>query len=75
MMKKTDGKADLRGGGTSEVRLTAPIVAAAAIVSPIIEKLNISVNAHVSSIGKINSPPISDCPHKWATKEYEKLDV
>lgn len=28
MMKKTDGKADLRGGGTSSARLTAPIVAA-----------------------------------------------
>ena len=32
MMKKTDGEADLRGGGTSSARLTAPIVAAAAII-------------------------------------------
>ena len=73
MMKKTDGKADLRGGGTSSARLTAPIVAAAAIVSPIIEKLKISVNAHVSSIGEINSPPISQCPQKWATEECRDI--
>ena len=52
MMKKTDGKADLRGGGTSSARLTAPIVAAAAIITPIIEQLKIRVNAHVSSIGE-----------------------
>ena len=73
MMKKTDGKADLRGGGTFSARLTAPIVAAAAIIGPIIEQLNISVNAHVSSIGKITSPPISECPVKWANDACQEI--
>ena len=73
MMKKTDGKADLRGGGTSSARLTAPIVAAAAIISPIITKLNITVNAHVSSIGIINAPTISSCPAKWESEECQQI--
>ena len=73
MMKKTDGKADLRGGGTSSARLTAPIVAAAAIITPIIEELKISVNAHVSSIGEITSPQISECPPKWANNACREI--
>ena len=73
MMKKTDGKADLRGGGTSSARLTAPIVAAAAIIAPIIEELKISVSAHVSSIGEITSPPISKCPAKWANDKCQEI--
>ena len=73
MMKKTDGKADLRGGGTSSARLTAPIVAAAAIITPIIEELKISVNAHVSSIGEITSPQITECPPKWANNACREL--
>ena len=34
MMLKTDGKADLRGGGTSSARMTAPLVAMAALLRP-----------------------------------------
>ena len=73
MMKKSGGKADLRGGGTSSARLTAPIVAAAAIISPIIDKLNIKVNAHVSSIGNIKAKPISSCPEKWQSPECQEI--
>ncbi len=73
MMKKTDGKADLRGGGTSSARLTAPIVAAAAIISPIISDLKINIDAHVSSIGSINAMSISTCPQKWATKTCQDI--
>lgn len=73
MMKKTDGAADLRGGGTSSARLTAPIVAAAAVISPIIDALNIKVNAHVSAIGAIKSTPITDCPPKWANDECQQI--
>ena len=65
MLKRTDGKADLRGGGTSSARLTAPIVAAAAIIQPILENLGISMEAHVSAIGHIESRPINECPPKW----------
>jgi len=73
MMKKTDGKADLRGGGTSSARLTAPIVAAAAIITPITKALKISIDAHVSSIGSINANPISTCPPKWANEACQNI--
>ena len=73
MMKKTDGKADLRGGGTSSARLTAPIVAAAAIISPVIAKLGIEVNAHVSAIGSVRAVPIAQCPAKWHNEECQAI--
>ena len=73
MMMKTDGNADLRGGGTYSARLTAPIVAAAAIIAPIISYLKITIDAHVSSIGAINSKPISACPEKWATETCQAI--
>ncbi|MEC8242088.1 MAG: chorismate synthase [Candidatus Thermoplasmatota archaeon] len=73
MMKKTDGKADLRGGGTSSARLTAPIVAAASLVSPIIDRLNIEVSAHVSAIGNLRAQPISQCPAKWINEECRAI--
>ena len=73
MMKKTDGKADLRGGGTSSARLTAPIVAAAAIISPIIAKLGIEVSAHVSAIGNVKSKPIAQCPEKWQSEDCQLI--
>ena len=50
---KTDGKADLRGGGTSSARLTAPIVAVAAILSPLLKEIGVKIEGHVSSIGNI----------------------
>ncbi len=73
MMKKTSGKADLRGGGSSSARLTAPIVAAASLVSPIIDRLNIKVDAHVSAIGDVRARPISVCPAKWASEECQTI--
>ena len=60
MMKKTDGEADLRGGGMSSARLTAPIVAASAIITPLIEQLGININAHVCSVGTIDSKPLGE---------------
>ena len=73
MMMKTDGSADLRGGGMSSARLTAPIVAAAAIISPLIESIGIKINAHVSAIGEIKSKPMISCPEKWATEDCQQI--
>lgn len=73
MLKRTNGEADLRGGGTSSARLTAPIVAAAAIIDPILEKLGVSMNAHVSAIGNIESRPINQCPEKWINEECRQI--
>lgn len=73
MMKKTGGEADLRGGGMSSARLTAPIVAASAIITPLIEQLGISINAHVCSIGIIDSKPLAECEPKWETEECRDI--
>ena len=70
---KTDGKADLRGGGTSSARLTAPIVAVAAILAPIIDKIGVKIEAHVSSIGNITARDIQSCPDDWQNEECINL--
>ena len=62
---KTDGKADLRGGGTSSARLTAPIVAVAAILSPLLKEIGVKIEGHVSSIGNITARDIQLCPDDW----------
>ena len=73
MLKRTNGEADLRGGGTSSARLTAPIVAAAAIIEPILSKLGIRMEAHVSAIGDIEAKPINQCPEKWASESCQEI--
>ncbi len=73
MMKRTKGEADLRGGGTSSARLTAPIVAAAAIIDPILLDLGIKFNAHVSAVGNIQAKPINKCPEKWFNEHCKEI--
>jgi chorismate synthase len=73
MLKRTNGEADLRGGGTSSARLTAPIVAAAAIIEPILSKLGIKMEAHVSAIGGVEARPINQCPEKWASESCQEI--
>ena len=60
---RTDGHADLRGGGSSSARLTAGLVAAAAIISPLLGE--IQIDAHVGAIGDIEAKPIEICPSEW----------
>lgn len=73
MLKRTNGEADLRGGGTSSARLTAPIVAAAAIIEPILSRLAINVQAHVRAIGNIEARSINQCPEKWANESCKEI--
>ena len=73
MLKRTDGQADLRGGGTSSARLTAPIVAAAAIIEPMLSSLGVIIQAHVSAIGNIQAKSIKDCPEKWANESCKEI--
>ncbi len=47
------GHADLRGGGHSSGRLTAGLVAAAAIVAPLLDQHNIRVGAHLHQVGSL----------------------
>ena len=68
---RTDGNADLRGGGSSSARLTAGLVAAAAIISPLLG--DIQINAHVGAIGDIEAKPIETCPPEWETELCKSL--
>ena len=71
MHLRSGGFADLRGGGSSSARLTAGIVAAAAIVEPLLG--DIQIDAHVGAVGTIESTAINDCPEEWANELCEQL--
>ena len=62
MMKRTDGEADLRGGGTSSARMTAPLVAVAAVVGGWLKQHGVQVEAHLGAVGDVEAAPMSDCP-------------
>ena len=68
---RTDGHADLRGGGSSSARLTAGLVAAAAVISPLLG--DIKINAHVGAIGEIEAKPIESCPPEWENELCKSL--
>ena len=50
---KYKGNADMSGGGHFSGRLTAPLVFAGAVIRQILAKHDITIGAHVSSIGNI----------------------
>ena len=67
MHVRTAGHADLNGGGSSSARLTAGLVAAGAIVRPLLEGLGIDAVAHVGAIGPHEAPlPTPATP--WPTE-------
>lgn len=51
--QKWHGAADMRGGGHFSGRLTAPVCAAGGIAKQILERRNIFVGAHLSSVGAV----------------------
>ena len=71
MHMRSGGFADLRGGGSSSARLTAGIVAAAALVEPLLGE--IQIDAHVGAIGSIEAARIDECPLEWANELCEQL--
>ena len=71
MHQRSGGFADLRGGGSSSARLTAGIVAAAALVEPLLGE--IQIDAHVGAIGSIEAARIDACPEEWANELCEQL--
>ncbi|MEL0312443.1 MAG: chorismate synthase [Candidatus Poseidoniales archaeon] len=73
MMKRTNGEADLRGGGTSSARMTAPLVAVAAVVRPWLEEHGITVEAHLGAIGTVEAASLENCPPRWANDTCEAL--
>ncbi len=73
MMKRTNGKADLRGGGTSSARMTAPLVAVAAVLRPWLAGFGVTVEAHLGSVGDVQASPLESCPPRWANQTCEAL--
>lgn len=73
MHKRTKGEADLRGGGTSSARLTAPLVAASALLAPLLSHHEIKIEAHVGAIGEVNSGPMQDQPPRWADEDCKEM--
>lgn len=57
---KFGGYADPRGGGHFSGRLTAAIVAAAALVIPALEKKGISIASHIARIADVADRPFGD---------------
>ncbi len=57
-MVNSEGAADPRGGGVNSARLTAGLVAAASLCSPLLHEHGISVRAHVSAIGSVRCESI-----------------
>lgn len=65
---RSKGNADLRGGGSHSGRLTAPLVAAAGLISNLTIDLGFEIISQVCTIGGINATPISiSKPHKTQT--------
>lgn len=61
---KWHGHADMRGGGHFSGRLTAPVCAAGGIAIQILERHNIFVGAHLSSIGTVTDDPFPMMPDR-----------
>ncbi len=73
MHKRMNGEADLRGGGSSSARLTAPLVAAAALVAPLLKLHGIQIEAHVGAIGSVQAGSIHDQPPRWASEACKEM--
>ena len=73
MMKRTKGEADLRGGGTSSARMTAPLVAVAALLRPWLTAHGLTVEAHLGAVGNVEASPLDTCPERWADETCKAL--
>lgn len=73
MHKRTKGEADLRGGGSSSARLTAALVASAALLSPLLEPLGIHCEAHVGAIGSVEAASMENCPPRWENDDCKEM--
>ena len=58
--KKYHGFEDTAGGGHTSGRITAPLVAAAAIIIPALNKKGIFIGTHIKSIGGVSDRDFSD---------------
>ena len=73
MHKRTNGEADLRGGGSSSARLTAALVASAAVLYPLLIKLGIDCEAHVGAIWQVKAQAMELCPPRWENEACQEM--
>ena len=73
MHKRTNGEADLRGGGSSSARLTAALVASAAVLSPLLSQLNVVCEAQVGAIGQVEAREMNQCPPRWENEACKEM--
>ena len=73
MHKRSGGEADLRGGGTSSARMTAPLVAVAAVLREWLKPFGIAIEAHLGAVGDIEAKPLDQCPPRWANDTCQAL--
>lgn len=67
---KYDGYNDVRGGGHSSARLTAPLVFAGGIAKQILARRGIEVHARLLSVGEVRDLPLDPvCPDIEALRE------
>lgn len=70
---KSHGANDYRGGGHSSGRLTAPLVAATALVQSILEKKGILIGTHIVACGTL-SEPVFATEEEILREEIEKVN-
>ena len=75
MMKRTDGEADLRGGGTSSARMTAPLVAVAAVVGGWLKQHGVQVEAHLGAVGDVEAAPGGACPPRGGQRNLSTASM
>ena len=61
---RSDGTADLRGGGSQSARLTFGLVAAGSQARTLLDKVGWSCFAHLHSVGEVKSRPLFDLDRK-----------
>ena len=55
---RSEGVADLRGGGVHSGRLTAPLVAAGSLVRPLLDHWGIAVVGQLAGVGRVDAAPL-----------------
>ena len=70
---RSEGNADLRGGGSHSGRLTAPLVAAAGLIKNLQIKLGFQVLTQVCTIGDVNAKSITSNEDKIKKTNAMKL--
>ena len=73
MHKRTGGKADLRGGGSSSARLTAALVASAALIAPLLKSIGVKCEAQVGAIGAVEALSMNECPPRWLNDDCKEM--